>query len=98
MHRDESSRALTPLIVTCADPGDHDDSNAGRQGGGVEADAPGLAGDLQIPNVGTFATVTSVTTPTGPPAEVRVPEAAKVAGSVPKEHCSVAPLHTRFAI
>jgi hypothetical protein len=98
MHWDESSRALTPLIVTCAEPGDHGDDSTGRQGGGMEADAPGLAGEEQIPNVGTFATVTSVTTPTGLPAEVLVPEAAKTAGSVPKEHCSVAPLHTRFAI
>jgi hypothetical protein len=98
VHWDESSRALTPLIVTCADPGDHGDRSTGRQGGGVEEAAPGLVGDWQIPNVGTFATVISVTTPTGLPAEVWVPEAAKIADSAPKEHCSVAPVHTRFAI
>jgi len=98
MHWDESSRALTPLIVTCAEPGDQGDDSTGRHGGGLEEDAAGLDSDVQFPNVGTFATVTSVTTPTGLPAEVWAPEAAKIAGIVPKEHCSVAPVHTRFAI
>src|SRR5262245_37262848 len=53
---------------------------------------------MHIPNGGTFAAATSVTTPAAPPAEVSAPEAEKVAGVVPNEHCSVAPVQTRFGM
>jgi hypothetical protein len=66
----ESSRALTSLIVTRAEPGDHGASSTGTHGGGLPEEAPGLDGDMQIPNGGTLAVVTSVTTPTGLPADV----------------------------
>ena len=94
----ESSRALTPLIETRSDPGDHGCNSTGAHGGGVLEAAPGLDGDEQIPKVGTFATVTSVTTPTGLPVDVWMPEAAKVAGMAPNEHWSVAPVHTKFGM
>jgi hypothetical protein len=98
VHWHESSRALTPLIVTSAEPGDHGASSTGTHGGGLPEEAAGLDGDVQIPNGGTFAVVTSVTTPTGLPVDVWTPEAAKVAGIAPNEHCSVAPVHTRFGM
>jgi len=37
-----------------------------------------------------------VTTPAGLPADTWMPEAANVAGVVPNEHCSVAPVQTMF--
>jgi hypothetical protein len=58
----------------------------------------GLDGVVHNPNVGTFAGVMSVTTPTGVPVDVWTPEAAKVAGTAPKEHCSIAPVQTRFGM
>src|SRR6201999_4302773 len=58
----------------------------------------GLDMDMHIPNVGTFAAATSVTTPAAVPAEVWAPDAANVAGVVPNEHCSAAPVHTRLPI
>ena len=61
-------------------------------------DAAGLDGDEQIPNGSTLAGVTSVTTPTGLLADVWIPEAAKVDGKVPNEHCKVAPVHTKFGM
>jgi hypothetical protein len=48
-----------------------------------------LDSDMHIPNGGTFAVAASVTTPAGLPA-------LNVAGEVPNEHCSTAPVHTRF--
>ncbi|MGD0554078.1 MAG: hypothetical protein ABSA93_03765 [Streptosporangiaceae bacterium] len=51
---------------------------------------------MHIPNGGTFAVAASVTTPAGLPADVWVPAALNVAGEVPNEHCSTAPVHTRF--
>jgi hypothetical protein len=73
---DESSSALTSPMVTCAEPGDHGDST-GWHGWGVSvpefavvAEATcGLDSDMHIPNGGTFAAATSVTTPAGLPAE-----------------------------
>jgi hypothetical protein len=53
-----------------------------------------LAGDWQSPNGGTFAGPMSVTTPAGVIALTTAPEAAKVDGVVPREHCSVAPVAT----
>jgi hypothetical protein len=85
VHVHESSSALTPLIVTRAEPGDHG-ASTGTHGGGVLDAAAGLDGDVQIPNGSTFAGVTSVTTPAGVPTEVWMPEAEKVAGIVPNEH------------
>jgi hypothetical protein len=95
VHVDESSSAATPLIVTRAEPGDHGAGSTGRHGGGTLEPAAGLDGDVQIPNGRTLAGVMSVTTPTGLPIDVWIPEAAKVAGSAPNEHCSVAPVHTK---
>jgi hypothetical protein len=92
----ESSSALTPLIVTRAEPGCHGATSTGTHGWGAFAAATcGLDGDVHNPNGGTLASVMSVTTPAGPPAEVWMPEAEKVAGVVPNEHCSVAPVHTK---
>jgi hypothetical protein len=105
LHCDESSRALTSPIVTWAEPGDHGEST-GWHGCGVRvpeaalvAEATcGLDSDMHIPNGGTFSAATSVTTPAGLPAEVCAPDAANVAGVVPKEHCKVAPVQTRFGM
>jgi hypothetical protein len=41
---------------------------------------------------------TSVTTPAGAVAETSFPEAAKVEGAVPNEHCSAAPVQTALVI
>jgi hypothetical protein len=57
-----------------------------------------LDSDMHIPNGGTFAVAASVTTPAGLPADVWVPAALNVAGEVPNEHCSTAPVHTRFGM
>lgn len=91
--------------MTRAEPGVHGD-RTGWQGCGVRvpdaaavaADTCGLASDMHIPKGGTFAVAKSVTTAAGPPADVRVPVAANVAGVVPNEHCRVAPVQTRFAM
>jgi hypothetical protein len=105
VHWDESSRALTSATVTWAEPGDHGDST-GWHGCGVRAPPAAFVAEAtcgfdrlwHIPNGGTFAAAVSFTTPTAPPANVLVPEAANVAGVVPKEHCSVAPVQTTFGM
>jgi hypothetical protein len=58
----------------------------------------GLDSDMHMPKGGTFSAATSVTTPAGLPADTLVPEEAKVAGVVPNEHCSVAPVQTTFGM
>ena len=58
----------------------------------------GLDSELHIPNDGTFAVAMSVTTPAGPRADTWIPVAVNVAGVVPNEHYSVAPVHTRFGM
>jgi hypothetical protein len=58
----------------------------------------GLANDIHIPNPGTFSGLTSVTTPPAPVAVTWVPDAAKVAGVVPIEQLSDAPLQTKSGI
>jgi hypothetical protein len=101
VHWDESSSAATSVIVTLAEPGVQG-ASTGKQGWGVStpnaavvAEATcGLDNDMHRPNGGTFAAATSVTTPAGVVADVWVPEAANVAGVVPNEHCSVAPVQT----
>ena len=104
-HCDESSSAGTPPIVTSDDPGVHGLST-GTHGCGVSvplaaavADATcGLAIDVHIANGGTLLGATSVTTPAAAVADTSTPEAAKVDGAVPNEHCSVAPVHTWVGI
>lgn len=104
VHCDASSKALTPAIVTRADPGDHGDST-GWQGCGTSAGLPalaaatcGLAGDMHIPNGGTLPSPMSVTTPAGLVADTCAPEAAKLEGVVPSEHARLAPVHTTCAM
>ena len=100
-HCDESSRAATPPIVASDDPGVHGLST-GTHGCGVSvpeaaavaAATCGLASDVQSANGGTLLGATSVTTPAAAVADTSAPEAAKVDGAVPNEHCSVAPVHT----
>ena len=104
-HCEESSSAGTPPIVTSLEPGVHG-ARTGTQGCGVSvpeaalvaAATWGFAVDVHIPNGGTFDAATSLTTPAAPVAETSVPEAEKVAGVVPNEHCSVAPVHTWLGI
>src|SRR5215472_15922116 len=93
-HCDESSSAATCSIVTLVAPGVHGEST-GTHGMGLktpDADVAeatwGLDSDMHIPNDGTFEGATSVTTPAGLIADVRVPEAVNVAGEVPNEHCN----------
>jgi hypothetical protein len=53
--------------------------------------------DVHIPNAGTFSAPTSLTAPAPAPlALTSVLDALNVAGVVPNEHCSAAPVHTRF--
>jgi hypothetical protein len=105
LHWDESSSAPTPPIVTRAEPGDHGE-RTGWHGCGVRvpialsvaAATWGLDNDIHIPKGVTFAAATSVTTPAWLPVDTLAPDAANVAGVVPNEHCSVAPVHTAFGI
>jgi hypothetical protein len=60
----------------------------------VAAATCGLAGDWQSPKGGTLLAAVSVMTPTGVVAETCAPDAAKVDGAAPIEHCSVAPVTT----
>lgn len=102
-HCDESSSAATSPIATCAAPGVQGLST-GTQGCGVSVPAAlvaaatwGLDSDEHIPNPGTLLAATSVTTPAAAVASTSVPDAVKVAGLEPKEHCSEAPVHTWVA-
>jgi hypothetical protein len=105
-HVDASSSAGLPSTVTLVEPGVHGLST-GWHGCGVRtpwADAValatcGLAIDMHMPNAGTFAAPQSVIAP----AAISVPvmsvlDALKVAGVVPNEHCSDAPVQTRLPI
>lgn len=104
-HCDESSSAGTPPTVTSDDPGVHGLST-GMHGCGVSvpdaalvaAATCGLASEVHIANGGTLLGATSVTTPAAAVADTSTPEAAKVDGAVPNEHCSVAPVHTCVGI
>jgi len=104
-HCDESSSAAAPSIVTLVEPGVQD-PRTGWQGCGVSvplaalvAEATcGFCSDVHIPNGGTFAVPTSSTTPAAPVAVTSVLEAENVAGVVPNEHCSVAPVQAWLAI
>ena len=70
--------------------------STGTHGWGLPdaAATAGFAPDTQSANGGTLAGETSVTTPAAPVAETSAPDAAKVDGAVPNEHCRVAPVHT----
>jgi hypothetical protein len=91
--------------VTRVEPGDHGEST-GWHGCGVRtpfaalvAEATcGFDSDMHMPNGGTFEVAVSFTTPAALPAKTWVPEAENVAGVVPNEHCSVAPVQTTFDI
>jgi hypothetical protein len=60
----------------------------------VAAATCGLESEVQSANGGTLLGATSVTTPAAAVADTSTPEAAKVDGAVPNEHCSVAPVTT----
>jgi hypothetical protein len=55
-----------------------------------------LLSDVQSPKGGTFAAVTSDTTPTGVAADTSVPVALNEEVAVPYEHFTVAPVRIRF--
>lgn len=105
LHWQASSSAGTPPIVTPDEPGVHGVST-GTHGCGVStpdaalvaAATCGFASDVHSPKGGTFAGATSSTTPAAAVAETLAPDAAKVDGVVPNEHCSVAPEQTWLGI
>jgi hypothetical protein len=94
------------LTETLADPGVQGAAITGRQGWGVRtfcavavaAATCGLESDMHMPKGGMLAEPISVTTPVGVGLLTAWPLAAKVAGVVPIEHCSVAPVHTRLGM
>jgi hypothetical protein len=98
-HCDESSSAGVPPIVTCVAPGVHG-VRTGTQGWGVpDAEATaGFAVDVQSPKGGTLLEETSVTTPAASVAETSAPDAENVEGTVPNEHCRLAPVQTWVGI
>jgi hypothetical protein len=88
-------------MVTRAAPGTHG-ASTGWHGCGVRtpptalvaAATCGLDRDMHSPNDGRLSVVKSVTTPAGAPADTRAADAVNVAGVVPNEHCTVAPVLT----
>jgi hypothetical protein len=102
MHCDASSSALTPLMVTLAEPGVHGDSSGthgwGTSGPAEEAAATvGLASDVHKPKVGIFSSDTSVITPAEVVAETATLDTVNSAGTVPNVHAIAAPVETWFA-
>ena len=102
MHCEASSSALTPFMVTRADPGVHGLS-WGTHGCGTrtpEADAEataGLASDVHIPKVGIFSGDTSVITPAEVVADTSTLDAVNSADIRPNVHVKAAPVETWFA-
>jgi hypothetical protein len=100
-HWDESSSAGVEPIVTAAEPGVHG-LKTGTQDCGVSVPIAaavalatwGFASDEHMPNPGTLLGEMSLTTPEALVAVTSVPVALKVAGVVPKEHWSDAPVTT----
>ena len=104
-HVDESTSAGTSLTVTLDDPGDHSPAMTGKHDCGTSVPAAdeaactaGFWSDRHRPKGGTFAGPVSLTTPAGVEALTLCPLAANVDGTVPIEHCNVAPVETIFGI
>jgi len=93
MHCDVSSSALTPLILTRAEPGAQG-IRTGTQAATPVARVAGLIGDEHMTKVGMFAGVMSVITPAGVVAETSTLEAVKTAGADPNVHTTTAPVET----
>jgi hypothetical protein len=62
------------------------------------AKTAGFVGAVHIPNVGMFATVTSVITPAGVVASTSTLDALKTAGTAPNVHSISAPVQTCTAM
>jgi hypothetical protein len=102
-HWDESSSAGVPPIITRVAPGVHGPSTGwhgcGTSGPPLEAAATcGFASDVQSPKGGTLLEEMSVTTPAASVAETSALDAEKVEGTVPNEHCRLAPVQTWVGI
>jgi hypothetical protein len=102
LHWEALSRAAAAPTLTRDEPGVQSPDKTGWQGWGVRVPAAwvaaftcGFLSDVQVPNGGTFAGPVSVTTPAGAVADTLAPVALNVADAVPKEHSTVAPVHTR---
>jgi hypothetical protein len=105
-HWEALSRAAAAPTVTCVAPGVQLPGTTGWQGCGVRVpDAAwvaaftcGLLSEVHWPKAGTLAVPVSVTTPAAARAETLAALAVNVAGAVPNEHCSFAPVHTRLGM
>ena len=97
--REESSSAATPRISTPEAPGVHGVSTGTHGCGAPFALATaGFAVEVQSPSGGTFDGDTSVTTPAGAVADTAVPDAENVAGTLPSEQLTEAPVQTWVGI